>query len=277
MQGLRGGLGRGLDALIPRGAGGMQEIEVDRIAPNPAQPRKGFDSTALDELAASIREHGLLQPVIVSRAPSGYTLIAGERRWRAAKLAGLATVPALVKDVSPLAALELALVENLQRADLSPIEEAAAYRELIDGHGITQEQVGARIGRSRVSVANRLRLLSLPPGARGLLADGQLSEGHARALLGCTDLVLLEALAARVAVEQLSVRSTEELVRRAVRGSETKPERAEPSGTEEELQRALGTRVQIVRSRRGGRLVIHYYDDDQLAGIVGSLLGQERL
>lgn len=277
MQGLRGGLGRGLDALIPRGGGGTQEIEVDRIAPNPSQPRKGFDATALDELASSIREHGLLQPVIVSRAPTGYTLIAGERRWRAAKLAGLPTVPAVVKDVSPREALELALVENLQRADLSPLEEAAAYRELIDGHGITQEQVGARIGRSRVSVTNRLRLLSLPLGARGLLADGQLSEGHARALLACTDLVLLEALAARVAVEQLSVRSTEELVRRALQPRETKPERAEPSATEEELQRTLGTRVQIVRSRRGGRLVIHYYDDDQLAGIVGSLLGQERL
>jgi ParB family chromosome partitioning protein len=277
MQQIRGGLGRGLDALIPRGTGGIQDVDVERITPSPTQPRQHFDAAALEELAASIREHGVLQPVIVSRSPTGYTLIAGERRWRAARLAGLPTVPALVKETSAEAALELALVENLQRADLTSLEEAAAYRDLVDSYGLTQEQVAARVGRSRVAVANRLRLLSLPPRAKALLAEGSLTEGHARALLGCADTSLLEALAQRVADQQLSVRQTEELVRRVAgdrgRGAGPRPPAPDPRPSmEEELQRALGTRVQIMRSRRGGRLIIHYYDDDQLTGIIEALL-----
>ena len=273
--GMRGGLGRGLDALIPRGAGGLQEIEVARIEPNPQQPRQRFDEQPLEELAESIRAHGMLQPVIVRRSASGYILIAGERRWRAARLAGLRSITAIVKDASSHDLLELALVENLQRADLTPLEEAAAYRELMATHGLTQEQVAQRVGRSRVGISNRVRLLSLPDHARALLAEGVISEGHARALLGCADPALIDRLAERVAEQQLSVRQTEELVRRV---SEPRPqqtaERPESSEVEQELQRDLGTRVQLVRSRRGGRLVIHYYDDQQLDGLIERLRGR---
>jgi ParB family chromosome partitioning protein len=278
-----GGLGRGLDALIPRSGGTVREVEVTWIRPNPAQPRQHFDQTALEELASSIREHGVLQPLIVSRTLEGYTLIAGERRLRAARLAGRSTVPVIVKEASPRDALALALVENVQRADLTPLEEAAAYRELIDAHSLTQDQVAGRVGRSRAAVTNRLRLLALPSHAAELLAEGAISEGHARALLGCRDATLLEALAERVAEEGLSVRQTEELVRRAQAAATAEPpEAAEaaqpapqrtPSVVEERLQRILGTKVQIMRSRRGGRLVVHYYDDEQLAGIVDLMLG----
>lgn len=302
-RGQRRGLGRGLEALIPRGSGGLQEIEVDRIGPNPAQPRQQFDTALLEQLAASIREHGVLQPVIVRKADDGgYVLIVGERRWRAAKMAGLARVPAVVKEASGQAAIEMALVENVQRADLSPLEEAGAYRELEEAYGLRQDQIAAQVGRSRSSVANRLRLLSLPPGAKALLAGGAISEGHARALLGCADPILLDQLAQRVAERGLSVRETEELVRR---GGPLKPapslrqpqgggaaltlpsptevgeglaEERESGGEtrsvlEEELQRALGTRVQIMRSRRGGRVVIHYYSEEQLLGILETLMG----
>jgi ParB family chromosome partitioning protein len=213
--------------------------------------------------------------VIVRRSSAGFILIAGERRWRAAQLAGLRTIPSIVKDASGQDVLELALVENVQRADLTPLEEAAAYRELIGTHGLTQDQVARRVGRSRVGITNRLRLLSLPDGARALLAQGALSEGHARALLGGVDPALIDRLAERVAEQQLSVRQTEELVRRI---SEPKPNvhmaQPDPTEVEEELQRDLGTRVQLVRSRRGGRLVIYYYDDQQLDGLIERLLGR---
>src|SRR5437762_8223332 len=189
----RGGLGRGLEALIPRGAPGLQEIEIDRIAPNPEQPRQRIDPDALEELAASIRQHGLLQPLVLTRAGGGFTIIAGERRWRAARAAGLAAVPAIVKETSPESILELALVENLQRADLTPLEEANAYQTLL-ARGLTQAQVAERVGRSRVAVANRLRLLALAPTVRQLLVDGSLTEGHARALLGCTDPTMMDSL-----------------------------------------------------------------------------------
>ncbi len=276
----RGGLGRGLDALIPRPGSAVRDVEVSRIRPNPAQPRQRFEPEPLEELAASIKEHGVLQPLIVTRSLDGYTLIAGERRLRAAKLAGRATVPVLVKEASPQNALEIALVENVQRADLTPLEEATAYRELIASHNLTQEQVATRVGRSRAAVTNRLRLLALPPRATELLAEGSISEGHARALLGCPDATLLEALAERVVRDGLSVRQTEELVRRAQAAAEAEPTVAAestsgPSVFEEQLQQALGTRVQIVRSRRGGRLVVHYYDDEQLEGIVEAMLGTQ--
>lgn len=289
MSQARGGLGRGLDALIPRSGGGVQEVEVDRVVPNPLQPRQAFDPSALDELADSIRRHGLLQPVIVSHQDASYVLIAGERRWRAARIAGLATIPAVVREASPANGLEMALVENVQRADLTALEEAAAYHSLMTDHGLTQAEVAGRVSRSRSAVANRLRLLSLPPTARALLAEGLLTEGHARALLGCDDAVLLETLAARVAQAQLSVRQTEELVRRLSSGSghsgpsadsgqglESVSARRDPELTaiEDDLRQALGTRVQLVRSRRGGRVIIHYYDDEQLTGLVEAILGR---
>ena len=289
MQHLRGGLGRGLDALIPRGASGIQEIEIQRIAPSPVQPRQQFDQESLEELASSIREHGVLQPVIVAREGVGYTLIAGERRWRAASIAGLTSIPALVKDASPESALELALVENLQRADLTPLEEATAYRELVDTFSLTHDQVASRVGRSRVAVTNRIRLLSLPSRARQLLADGAITEGHARALLGCANPVLMDTIAEQIGDRGLSVRQTEELVRRTQGPQSAAPEIAQDdsdgrsadagplNAIEEDLQRALGTRVQILRSRRGGRLVLHYYDDDQLTGLVELLLERGNL
>jgi ParB family chromosome partitioning protein len=288
MKDVRGGLGRGLEALIPRGTGGLQEIDVERIEPSSLQPRQQIDTAALEELASSIQQHGLLEPLLVARAETGYRLIAGERRWRAAKMAGLTSVPALVKDVSPQETLELALVENLQRADLTALEEAGAYRLLIDEFGMTQERVAARVGRSRVAVTNRLRLLGLPADTKALLADGRISEGHARALLGCADASMIDGLAARVVDRELSVRDTEELVRRLSGGpdpgvlgpkSQTEPAVTEAeSGTtqlEEELGRALGTRVQIQRSRRGGRVVLHYFNEDQLAGLIEALLARQ--
>jgi len=273
----RGGLGRGLEALIPRSAGGLQEIEIDRISPNPDQPRQQFDPESLAALASSIRQHGLLQPLVVTRSGAGYSIVAGERRWRAARAAGLAAVPAIVKETSPQSILELALVENLQRADLSPLEEAGAYQMLVE-RGLTQEQVATRVGRSRAAVANRLRLLGLPHAARDLLVAGSLTEGHARALLGCADPAMLDMLARRVVERDLSVRETEELVRRlSVPSPELGPhpspspnfgEGAKDPGLgtrdslEEDLQRALGTKVQITRSRRGVRLVSQFYDEE---------------
>jgi ParB family transcriptional regulator, chromosome partitioning protein len=276
----RGGLGRGLDALIPRPGGAVRDVEIARIRPNPAQPRQRFAQESLEELAASIHEHGVLQPLIVSQTRDGYTLIAGERRLRAAKIAGRTTVPVIIKETSPQNALELALVENLQRADLTPLEEATGYRELIASHNLTQEQVATRVGRSRAAVTNRLRLLTLPPEVAELLAEGAITEGHARALLGCPDATLQRALAERVVRDGLSVRQTEELVRRAQVAADAQPSGDDepapgPSVLEEQLQQALGTRVQIVRSRRGGRLVVHYYDDEQLEGIVEAMLGTQ--
>src|SRR5438094_20348 len=178
------GLGRGLGALIPRATIGLREVPVEAIRPNPWQPRTHFDERELEELAQSIREHGVLQPVLVSQQPDGsFQLITGERRWRAAQLAGLPTLPAMVKETTPLASLEMALVENIQRRDLNPLEEAHAFRQLLDEHGLTQERLAQRIGKSRVSITNTLRLLHLSEPVREALANGSISEGHARAIL----------------------------------------------------------------------------------------------
>src|SRR5438128_3122612 len=181
------GLGRGLGALIPRATIGLREVPVGDIRPNPWQPRSRFDEQDLAELAQSIREHGVLQPVLVSQQPDGsFQLITGERRWRAVQLAGLPTVPALVKEATPQASLELALVENIQRRDLNPLEEAHAFRQLLDEHGLTQEQLGQRIGKSRVAITNTLRLLHLAEPVREALGTGSITEGHARAILMAT-------------------------------------------------------------------------------------------
>src|SRR5438105_7920186 len=178
------GLGRGLGALIPHAAVGLREIPVEAITPNPLQPRTHFDEQELEELAQSIREHGILQPILVSQQPDGaYVLITGERRWRAAQLAHVRTLPALIKEATPQASLEMALVENIQRSDLNPLEEAHAFRQLLDEHGLTQEQLAQRLGKSRVAITNTLRLLHLPDGVREALANGSITEGHARAIL----------------------------------------------------------------------------------------------
>lgn len=286
----RSGLGRGLGALIPRSQTGVQELEVNRIAPNPQQPRLQVDEGALAELAESIRQHGVLQPIVVTRLEGetdGYILIAGERRWRAAQLAGLSTIPAIIKEAAPRQRLELALVENIQREDLTPLELAAAYRALIDEHGLTQEQIAQRVGKSRVAITNTLRLLQLPRPAREALAAGRISEGHARALLGMPSEAALLTGLEEVIQRGLSVRQTEELVRRSnarateavgptatASLAETAP-RYDPdlAYLEERFRQALGTRVQIVRSRRGGRLIIHFYSDDELDGLYQLMCG----
>jgi ParB family transcriptional regulator, chromosome partitioning protein len=296
-----GGLGRGLDALFPArpapppeaGAAieaeaaqaGALAIPVAAIQPNPDQPRSRIAADELADLAASIRVHGVLQPVIVTRADAGYVLIAGERRWRAAQLAGLETVPALVKDVTSRERLELAIIENVQRQDLTPLEEATAYRQLLDEHALTQEAVAARVGKSRVAVANTLRLLHLAPAVHEALADGRITAGHARALLGCADGEAQEALLARVLADDLSVRATEELVRRGAarpvppsRLAGVEPAEPTPSpevaALERELREALVTRVQLYHSRRGGRIVIHYHSDEELQGLYERLTGR---
>src|SRR5207302_1563846 len=204
------GLGRGLGALIPRASAGLREIPVDAIRPNPWQPRTHFDENELGELAQSIREHGVLQPVLVSQQADGsFQLITGERRWRAVQLAGLPTVPAMVKEATPQASLEMALVENIQRRDLNPLEEAHAFRQLIEEHGLTQEQLAQRIGKSRVAVTNTLRLLHLPDAVRQTLADGAISEGHARAILTADGEARRIRLLERVLADHLSVRDTD--------------------------------------------------------------------
>lgn len=286
------GLGKGLGALIPdatvwqgeRQAGaqpqvGVAEVPVDTITPNPRQPRVTMDRVALQELADSIREHGLIQPLIVTQSANGYQLIAGERRWRAAQLAGLATVPVLVKEAAPQQMLELALVENLQRADLNPLEEAAAFRQLMDEFRLTQEKVAERVGRSRTAVANAVRLLKLPEPVKARLADGTISEGHARALQALeNDAAMLKALAT-VTRNGLSVRQTEELVRRILAEPKTKSKKvvaaAETRSLEDRMRRALGTKVNLFRSRKGGKVVIHFYSDEELDAIFRRILGKD--
>ena len=284
-MGRRSGLGRGLEALIPaaegQAAAGLQQVPVAAITPNPLQPRTAFDPEALAELAASIREHGLIQPLIVTRqGPERYQLIAGERRWQAARMAGMATVPVIVKEATPQQALELALVENIQRADLNPLEEAAAFRQLVDEFGLSQEQVAERVGKSRVAVTNTLRLLRLPAEVKQALADGTIQEGHARALLGLPTSQAQVAAVQLVVKRALSVRQTEELVRRTVEPPQPKSAEAQPPearSLEEHFRARLGTKVQLYRNRKGrGRLVIHFYSEEELQAIYEAIVGDSQ-
>ena len=266
----RYGLGRGLEALIPRAEAdaGVVEVPVDRIARNPHQPRARFDDEELAELAASIVEHGVIQPIVVRTTPDGgYELIAGERRVRAARQAGLASVPAIVRDSSNEGVLELALVENVQRADLNAIEEAAAYRELIDRFGLTHEEVAQRVGKSRVAISNALRLLDLASETRAAIVSGAISEGHGRALAAITVPELQRAVLQVVLQRHLSVRQTEELVRRRRAqglGRPRVPLTPDLQDLEAQLRGLLATKVSIARSRRGGRVVIEFYSDEEL-------------
>ncbi len=262
------GLGRGLDALIPRAAPGASELPIERIRRNPLQPRDRFDDEELAALAASITAHGILQPVIVRETADGeYELIAGERRLRAARQAGLTTIPAVIRESTGGDLLELALVENVQRADLNPMEEATAYRELIDRFGLSHEAVARQVGKSRVAISNALRLLDLAPETRQAIVDGAISEGHGRALAALTIPELQRAVLQVVLERQLSVRQTEELVRRK---REQPPNRRRAVVSEDladleaQLRGILATKVGIVRTRRGGRLVIDFYSDEEL-------------
>ncbi|MDQ6682485.1 MAG: ParB/RepB/Spo0J family partition protein [Chloroflexota bacterium] len=268
------GLGRGLEALIPRSETGREVVELplDEVARNPLQPRTKFDEQELAELADSIAAHGVLQPIVVRALPDGrYELVAGERRVRASRLAGKATIPAVVRETSTNQLLELALVENVQRSDLNPIEEAHAYRELIDRFGLTHQQVARQVGKSRVAVSNALRLLDLAPETRAAIVEGKISEGHGRALASITVAELQRAVLAVVLERQLSVRQTEELVRRR---REQAPRRArrlsgDLQDVEAQLRGVLATRVGIVRTRRGGRLMIDFYSDEELDRLYG--------
>ena len=288
-KGRRGGLGRGLGALIPStdppqdAAAAASDIAIHLIDPNPYQPRQAMDQELLDTLAASIRLHGVIQPLVVSPSSDGrWTLIAGERRWRAAQQAGLTTVPIVSKDAAPQAMLEIALIENVVRSDLSPLEEAAAYRQLIDDFGLTQAVVAERVGRSRVSVTNTLRLLAAPEPVQAALNSGEISEGHARALLGLSSAADQIALLDDVLHRQLTVRQTEEAVRRWMtrHGSDamSAPPVKDRAATrlEDRFQSALGTKVSFRRSRSGGgALTIHYYSDEELDHFYRRVIGDE--
>jgi ParB family chromosome partitioning protein len=275
------GLGKGLGALIPVSETGPTEVPIDDIAPNPMQPRQDLDLEALEELAASIREHGLIQPLIVSQLSDveaqPYQLIAGERRLEAAKLADLTKVPVIIREASPQEMLELALVENIQRADLNPLEQAMAYRHLMDDFGLTQEQVAERVGKSRVAVANSVRLLRLPDEIKGSLAQGQITEGHARAMLALDGPDGQRNVWKAIIGRGLNVRQTEEMVRRLT--AEPRPKRLgqppspETKALEDRFREALGTKVQLFRSKRGGRLVIHFYSEEDLQALCDLMVG----
>jgi len=281
----RPALGRGLSALIPRtGSGaGIETVDIDLIVPNPHQPRLRFDAAALSELAESIREHGVLQPIVVTQSasdlgPMTYQLIAGERRLQAARMAGLERMPVVVREAAGKELLEIALVENLQRQDLNPLEEAQAFRGLNEDFGMTQEQIAARVGRSRTAVANTLRLLSLENDIRASLASGQISEGHARALLGIEDSGTRLDAWRRIVSDTMTVREAEEIAT-ALRSvhrpkSTTRGRRSikkvDPHVTalENELRQALGMPVAIKKRRTGGSIVIRFHSEDELLGII---------
>jgi len=276
-------LGRGLSSLIPQRPAGtagsaVLDVPLDRIAPNPYQPRHHIDDAGLAELAASIREHGVLQPVLVSEIVDGYQLIAGERRVRASRLAGLERIPALVKQLADLDQLEVALVENVQRADLDAIDEALAYRQLIDEFGLTQERVATRVGKARATVANTLRLLDLHHDVQAAITETRITEGHGRAL-GGLPLDGQPHVLRTVIAQGLSVRQTEELVRRLrepkAAPAVPAPRRLDPDleRVEEDLRQRLGTKVSLSRSRKGGRIVIEYYSDEELGRLYERLTG----
>ncbi len=276
-----GALGRGLSALIPQRPGdapAIVDIPLAHLASNPYQPRHRIDDASLEELASSVREHGVLQPVLVTETLDGYQLVAGERRVRAARLAGLERVPAIVRQLADRDQLEVALVENVQRADLDPIDEALAYRQLIDEFGLTQATVADRVGKARATVANMLRLLDLHPEVQAAIADGRISEGHGRALGGLsTD---SQAHVVTTVIDQgLSVRQTEELVRRlreprpTTTATSRRAKDPDLERLEEELRQRLGTKVSLSRSRKGGRIVIEYYSDEELGRLYERLIG----
>jgi len=272
------GLGRGLDALIPREesaeSGGTTLLPVEKIRTGKFQPRGKFSEESLAQLGESIREHGMVQPVVVRRAGDGYELVAGERRLRAARLAGLTEVPAVVREVSDEQAMEIALVENLQREDLNPMEQARGLRSLIDRFGLTQEACAARLGMSRSQVANILRLLALPGRVQELLEEGLLSAGHAKVLAGVADGALAERLAERAVAEQWSVRQLEEALGRGA-GPVERPRHEGLGGwlePAEKLKAALGTRVRITGAAEHGRIVLEFYGAEDLERLVGIIL-----
>ncbi|MEZ4501666.1 MAG: ParB/RepB/Spo0J family partition protein [Dehalococcoidia bacterium] len=291
----KSGLGRGLSALIPEAPVERErvdapkipatEVETSRIVPNPQQPRLRINAEELEELTASVRVHGIIQPLLVAEMPAEdgpvYQLIAGERRWRAAQAAGLERVPVTIRQSTPQELLELAIIENVQRADLDPLEEALAYQRLADDFGLTQREIADRVGRSRVAVTNIMRLVDLSEELRASLARGEITEGHARALLGLADELQRRQAWRRVIDEGLNVRETERMVR-----VWNAPPEAAPAATEADadtdamadmLRRTLGTKVTLRRGRGGtGSVTLHFFSDEELDGLLDRLLGQDR-
>lgn len=281
------GLGKGLDALlqpydvkvVSSGREAIQEIRINDIDPNVDQPRKRFDEQKIMELAQSIKQHGVVQPIVVKPNNGRYVIVVGERRWRAARLAGLTHIPAIVRDVDRREIVEIALIENLQREDLNPIEEAQGIRQLIEEYGLTQEQVAERIGWSRPAVANALRLLTLSDEIKGYLEDGRLTSGHARALLAIEDQQMRLMLAKRIVEKGLSVREVEQIVRNLKGSNKNKGEKKGSTNKpgyileiEASLEECFGTRVQITPGKKKGIIQIEYYSDNDLERIVEKLM-----
>ena len=273
-------LGRGLSALIPSrddASAGPMEIPLSEIRVNPNQPRRDVEHANLEALAMSITDHGVLQPILVTETLDGYRIVAGERRVQAARLAGLERIPAVIRQLADREQLELALVENVQREDLNPIEEANAFRQLQQEFGLTQDEIARQVGRARTTITNTLRLLELDDGVQAAVADGRLSEGHARALIGLPAIQQLHLVSA-IVEDGLSVRQAEELARR-LREPRPAAEKTEPHAdpdlerVEEDLRNALGTKVSVARGRKGGRIVIEYYNDEDLGRLYDRLTG----
>lgn len=283
-------LGRGFSALLPNAAapaapveqprptGGVVQLAIEEVLPDKTQPRRRFEDAKIEELAASIRSKGVIQPILVRKDGTRYRIIAGERRWRASQRAGLKYVPVLVKEVTERQAFELALIENIQREDLNPVEEAEAYRRLIEEHSLTQEACAERLGKDRSSIANSLRLLRLPDEIKDALTEGSLNMGHARALLGLNDDGAMKRAAKEVAAKKLSVRQTEQLVRKAKesKGEAKKAADATPSpqvrSIEEKLQRALGTKVRLTDKGGGkGKIEVDFFSYEELDRILAAI------
>jgi ParB family transcriptional regulator, chromosome partitioning protein len=273
---MRKALGRGLDALIPGAAKSLgavasapaeRELPIDHITPNPRQPRTTFDEDTLEELSASIRANGMIQPLLVRPCDSGFELVAGERRLRAAQRAGLRHVPVVVRELSDAESLEIALIENVQRSDLSPLEEAAGYQRLVDEFGHTQEAIAAQVGKSRSAIANSLRLLRLPEPIKQDIARGRLTAGHARALLSLDDADAQLRAARQILTRQMSVRETEKQVSARRDGGKPAPRDPHRQAVERELGAALGTRVRIRPRGKGGTIEIEYYSLAELQGL----------
>ena len=289
----RKALGKGINALIPdfemgvpesheNGPAKNTELLIDEISPNRFQPRKYFDDDKLEELITSIRDNGVLQPIVVQKVEAGYELVVGERRWRASKKAGLKKIPAVIREVTDAQALELAIIENIHRQDLNPIEEADAYARLADEFALTQEMIAKRVGKSRTAVANTLRLLKLSRNIKEDLISGKISMGHARALLGLDNAGQMEALRKEIFKQDLTVRQTESRVSRLKQSVSKKPvslvskKNIFIKDLEKEFERRLGTKVDIKPAKKGGKLVVTYYSDDDLDRIK-DLIGQSKL
>lgn len=273
------GLGKGLDGLFAEAVSdneekGVIEVRISEVEPNKNQPRKSFDKEKLETLANSIKEHGVIQPLIVTAENGGYTIVAGERRWRAARLAGLSVIPVIVKEYSPQTVTEVALIENLQREDLNPIEEANGYKDLCENYGLTQEQVSKKIGKSRSAIANSMRLLLLEADIQSKLISGEITEGHARAVLSLPPGELRDFLVRRIIDDGLNVREAEKIAKQLQKPSVskkeeiTKTELIEVKRIEDKLSSGLGTKVRIVHGKKKGKIEIEYYGNKDLDRIL---------